>query len=181
MLNDELHENWVQWLNKLTFLVHAFICCKWCFFFFHTGRCPTSAFTMLTARVHVDVCICVWKSPIWKQLLAVRALRHPQCLSLWPKRNVSPSPFFLSVSPSLSFFATSLFLYLFLFPLFPHWIKLLSYESQQKGKVKPLSISFIYLFIFIGNNSSPPLSLQPYFNSNHTLPICANKPWKYQH
>lgn len=102
---------------------------------------------MLTARVHVDVCICVWKSPIWKQLLAVRALRHPQCLSLWPKRNVSPSPFFLSVSPSLSFFATSLFLYLFLFPLFPHWIKLLSYESQQKGKVKPLSISFIYLFL----------------------------------
>lgn len=59
MLNDELHENWVQWLNKLTLLVHAFICCKWCFFFFHTSRCPTSAFTMLTARVHVDVCICV--------------------------------------------------------------------------------------------------------------------------
>lgn len=62
----------------------------------------TSAFTLQTVRK------CVWPrtSPIWKQLLAARALRHPPCLSLLAKRNASPSPFFflfLSLVPSVSF------------------------------------------------------------------------------
>lgn len=134
---------------------------------------------LLHHKLHVYVCACVcvcvwpWTGPIWKQLLAARALRHPQCLSLRAKRNASPSPFssvspFLSFSPSV-FFTTSLFLYLSRSLSLSLWSKLLSYEPQQRGKVNPL-------FCFFYWEQKP----RPYFNSHHTFPICANKPWKYQ-
>lgn len=80
-----------------------------------------------------------------------------------------PPPFpFLFLSLSVSFSLSPSFYYLslsvLLSLLFSLWTKLLSYEPQQRGKVKPLSIFYW--------EQKP----QPYFNSHHTFPICVNKP-----
>lgn len=48
------------------------------FSFFHTGRCPTSAFTMLTACVHVDVCICVCVTMEESYMEAITGSEGPQ-------------------------------------------------------------------------------------------------------
>lgn len=48
------------------------------FSFFHTGRCPTSAFTLLTARVHVDVCICVCVTMEESYMEAITGSEGPQ-------------------------------------------------------------------------------------------------------
>lgn len=98
--------------------------------------------------VYMCVCVWPWKSPIWKQLLAVRALRHPQCLSLWPKRNVSPSPFFfLSLLPCLFLlplsFCTS---FSFLFSL--TGLNYFHMSPNKRARWNPfLFLLFIYLFL----------------------------------
>lgn len=125
--------------------------------------------------LHCKLCVWVrvWPWARWKQLLVVRALRHPQCLSLWAKRNVSPSPFFLSRFDSVSF---CLFYYLCLPLPFSFFLLCGLNYSRMSPSIEARWTPCFFSFLFIGNQNS-----SPYFNSNHTFPICANKPWKYQH
>lgn len=171
-------------LDKLTRQYDAFI----------DQSCTATAAAHRTVHV-LRVCVCVWPwtGPIWKQLLAARALRHPQCLSLWAKRNATPppplltaSPFFsLSLSPLISIFF-SLSLSVFSLPLFLERVlsrslctKLLSHEPWQRGQGDPPTppVHFIYFLQETLLPFSPP---PPYLNSRHTFPICTNKTWKYQ-
>lgn len=96
-------------------------------------------YVILHCKLHLCACVRPWSGSIWKQLLA-RALRHPQCLSHRAGMCLPPPFSFLSVTASLSlslFFCLSVSTSLSPFPFFSHCTKLLSYEPQQRGKVKP--------------------------------------------
>lgn len=148
--------------------------CKLLFFeFVNDGFLRISVcFYIWTAFVCICVYECVWPwtGPIWKQLLAARALRHPQCLSLWAKRNLSPSHFSLSLSVSLCFFLS---FSLFLLPLSFCLTLSLSLSGLNYFRMSPNKGARWnpFLFFYWGKKT------QPYFNSHHTFPICANKPW----
>lgn len=146
---------------------------KWLFYTFSLNgglKCLLLYFELCVRAYSIRVCVTVDGS----YMEAITGSEGPQTptvpLTLGQTECIS-LPLSLSASPFLSFslclfFTTSLFLYLSLF-LSLSGLNYFRMSPNKGARWNPFSFFFYW-------EQKP----WPYFNSHHTFPICANKPWK---